>query len=332
MAAKSCLNCGAELRGSYCAACGQKDVALHRPFHALAGELLESAFNFESRTWQTLTLLLALPGLVTRRYVAGQRARYIGPVKAYAFLTFVFFVVLNLSGIALVAVESDPQGRIGVMLDENDTGEPRARMVGTGFTIESFVPLSRVRASPAPDTGSAPADLPGEVDPDPRPDPAEPRIRIERTDEATRARLRSLLAGMNELTTSPDRANQFLEKWLPRLLILLVPLFALVLKLVFVRRRVLLHDHVVFSLYFHASVFLLLTILVLLAALLPGYAGRVPFAGIFFGVATLVLAVGLRQAYGGTIRQTALRFAAGVTGYVLAFTAALNVLIYYGLR
>src|SRR5262245_35965291 len=110
MSARACLNCGAVLAGPYCVACGQHDLALQRPFTALAGDFFEAAFNLESRALRTLVLMLALPGLVTRRYLDGHRARYVGPVKMYLLLTFLFFVVLNLSGIGLLVIAPEDEG------------------------------------------------------------------------------------------------------------------------------------------------------------------------------------------------------------------------------
>ena len=73
---RNCLNCGARLAGAYCAACGQK-AHLHRSLRAFMGDFVAGIMNFEGKFWRTLPMLAWRPGEMTRRYIAGERARYI---------------------------------------------------------------------------------------------------------------------------------------------------------------------------------------------------------------------------------------------------------------
>ena len=54
--------------------------------------------HFEGKFWRTLPLLAWCPGDLTRRYIAGERARFISPVALYLFCVFLMFAVLNLTG------------------------------------------------------------------------------------------------------------------------------------------------------------------------------------------------------------------------------------------
>jgi hypothetical protein len=94
---RSCLNCGAPLAGPYCAACGQK-AHLHRSLRAFGGDMIAGLFNLEGKIWRTLPMLAWCPGDLTRRYVEGERARYISPVALYLFSVFAMFAVLNFNG------------------------------------------------------------------------------------------------------------------------------------------------------------------------------------------------------------------------------------------
>jgi len=94
---RACLNCGAPLAGPYCAACGQK-AHLHRSLRAFGGDMIAGLFNFEGKIWRTLPMLAWCPGDLTRRYVDGERARYISPIALYLFSVFAMFAVLNLNG------------------------------------------------------------------------------------------------------------------------------------------------------------------------------------------------------------------------------------------
>jgi hypothetical protein len=94
---RSCLNCGTRLIGPYCSACGQK-AHIHRSVRAFFQDFLQSLFNFEGKIWRTLPMLAWRPGEMTRRYIAGERARFISPVALYLFTVFAMFAVLNLTG------------------------------------------------------------------------------------------------------------------------------------------------------------------------------------------------------------------------------------------
>lgn len=94
---KCCLNCGTPLTGPYCSECGQK-AHVHRSVRAFFQDFLAGLFNFEGKFWRTLPMLVWRPGEMTRRYIAGERARFISPVALYLFTVFLMFAVLNFTG------------------------------------------------------------------------------------------------------------------------------------------------------------------------------------------------------------------------------------------
>jgi len=94
---KCCLNCGILLTGPYCSACGQK-AHVHRSLRGFFSDFIQGVFNFEGKIWRTLPMLAWRPGEMTRRYIAGERARFISPVALYLFTVFLMFAVLNFTG------------------------------------------------------------------------------------------------------------------------------------------------------------------------------------------------------------------------------------------
>jgi hypothetical protein len=95
--ASSCRNCGATLRGAYCIDCGQR-AQIRRSLAGFGGDLVAGLFNFEGKFWCTLPLLAWRPGELTRRYVEGQRSRFISPTALYLFSVFLMFAALSFSG------------------------------------------------------------------------------------------------------------------------------------------------------------------------------------------------------------------------------------------
>jgi hypothetical protein len=93
----NCFNCGAVVRGRFCVDCGQT-TDTHVPTLAeVAGDAIASIFNLDSRLWRTVTMLFFKPGLLTREFLAGRRARYVPPLRLYLVLSVLTFLVMTLA-------------------------------------------------------------------------------------------------------------------------------------------------------------------------------------------------------------------------------------------
>lgn len=93
-----CLNCGTRLLGAHCHACGQSGH-VHRTAGAIGHEIAHGVFHFEGKIWRTLPMLALRPGELTRRYIAGERARFVSPMAIFLFSVFLLFaIVSNLPG------------------------------------------------------------------------------------------------------------------------------------------------------------------------------------------------------------------------------------------
>ncbi|MBB3764459.1 DUF3667 domain-containing protein [Sphingomicrobium lutaoense] len=88
-----CLNCAAPLEGHYCSNCGQK-VQIHRTLGGLVHDIVHGVLHLDGKFWNTLPLLVWRPGKLTRRYVAGQRARFISPIAFYLFTVVAMFALV----------------------------------------------------------------------------------------------------------------------------------------------------------------------------------------------------------------------------------------------
>jgi hypothetical protein len=88
-----CLNCGTRLRGQYCGICGQRSRNRLISIWQLLREAFGDVLELDSRLWRTLLPLLIRPGQLTRDYLEGRRARYMPPFRTYLVLSVIFFVV-----------------------------------------------------------------------------------------------------------------------------------------------------------------------------------------------------------------------------------------------
>ncbi|MEA3044624.1 MAG: hypothetical protein QOH47_2462 [Sphingomonadales bacterium] len=93
----NCLNCGAALTGAYCHQCGQRGP-VHRTLTAFWHDLAHGVLHFEGKIWRTLPLLAWRPGELTRRYVHGERARFVSPIALFLFSVFLMFAIFSMVG------------------------------------------------------------------------------------------------------------------------------------------------------------------------------------------------------------------------------------------
>jgi hypothetical protein len=95
----TCPNCGTSLHSSakYCATCGQENHNLNVPLKHLLGELLESTLHFDMKSFKTIRALIFKPGFLTNEFNLGKRKSYVPPLRLYVFVSFTFFLVLNLA-------------------------------------------------------------------------------------------------------------------------------------------------------------------------------------------------------------------------------------------
>lgn len=94
---RNCLNCGTPLTGDFCHACGQH-AHIHRTLTAFFHDLLHGVLHFEGKTWRTLPLLAWKPGELTRRYIEGERAKFVSPIALFLFSVFLMFAAASMLG------------------------------------------------------------------------------------------------------------------------------------------------------------------------------------------------------------------------------------------
>lgn len=127
----NCLNCGAELTGPYCRQCGQK-ARVRRSVGAIIHDIVHGVLHLDGKFWRTLPLLVWRPGDLTRRYVHGERAKFVSPMAMFLFSVFLMFAVLSIYGVSLTDLEvSGGQVRQGLETAQanvtRERNEARAR-------------------------------------------------------------------------------------------------------------------------------------------------------------------------------------------------------------
>lgn len=226
-AAVACPNCGAALVGPYCAQCGQK--AAHRivSIRRIIIDALQDQLQLDAALPRTVITLIAHPGLLTREYIAGRVMRYIPPIRLYLAASVLFFLVF-----ALV-----PDQRMVKVSSSVDTDSVPAQSAG-GIRVNTVAPPSQRKMSEGLPSWAKPT--------------------VERFSQQLER-----LKRMNPRDRSRAMAAGFANT-APKVIFLMLPVFAAILKLLYIRRHRLYVEHAVFALHVHALAFIAFTPLLFL--------------------------------------------------------------------
>jgi len=131
-----CLNCGADLGGPFCAACGQRSLPANPTVSELVRDAWQEMSGYDGRIVATFRGLMH-PGQLTRDYLQGRRAKYLPPVRLYLTVSLVYFLVAAAAPPVAARTSGEVTGpgglRIGVSQSRNGramvTKEDRAEIL-----------------------------------------------------------------------------------------------------------------------------------------------------------------------------------------------------------
>lgn len=91
---KSCLNCNAVINGRYCSICGQENLEPQESVWHLITHFFNDITHFDGKFFSSVKYVVTKPGFLSSEYVAGRRMSYLNPVRFYVFTSFIFFLIL----------------------------------------------------------------------------------------------------------------------------------------------------------------------------------------------------------------------------------------------
>lgn len=92
-----CLNCQQPLQGeNFCPRCGQKNDASKLTVKHFLSESISNLFAFDGRFYYTLFNLFRYPGKVPREFIEGKRTRYMQPVRIYFLASILLLFIIQL--------------------------------------------------------------------------------------------------------------------------------------------------------------------------------------------------------------------------------------------
>ncbi|MGI9551294.1 MAG: DUF3667 domain-containing protein [Aurantibacter sp.] len=95
-----CLNCGHPLQmgDKFCPNCSQANSTKKLTLKDFFDEFFSSLISYDSKLLRTLTALLIRPGKITRDFISGKRASYTNPFRFLLSLAIIYFLMVNYGG------------------------------------------------------------------------------------------------------------------------------------------------------------------------------------------------------------------------------------------
>ena len=254
----ACPNCGALKQGRFCAVCGQNDRDYMRSLFPVVYQILAETFEADSRVWRTMGALFLRPGFLSLEFSRNRRAHYLSPFRLYLFTSLLFFLMLSLT--VDDPKRSDGQGLIQVQVGDSDEEKADA-IANLGFdklevnseAIETLKrSLGEERASKIDQILA-------------RPESSVPRMLLVNNavglaggDEGFDEPLDLFVAGqlVDVLHAPWPSVRDRFVGYLPVAMFFVLPLYALMLKVLFIRRHRFYAEHLVFSIHIHTMAFI----------------------------------------------------------------------------
>jgi hypothetical protein len=350
-----CQNCGAELTGPHCAQCGQPAIDYRRSFRHVIVDVLDSFLNWDSKFFATIGLLIVKPWRLTNEFLAGKRVRYLHPLRLYLLASILFFFAINYGAKGLrlepgkiseknrssvAAAVAEKRDEIEADLDkENLSAEERKKAQDALDYLTKPSPSATAAVEKQPSPTITPAASPAIT---PAASPSDPGKRtygavnerpflvfdadkksstpFERWLE-TRAKEK-----MGEHGTKMGLFITTLFSNLPYMMLCCIPLFAFVLKILYIRRHIFYIDHLVYALHIHTFLYTGIMLIVLATMGLnriapPSLAGWI--IALLWILFVVQIFLSIRRVYRQGWFMSTLKFLVGGFAYLIVLFLAL---------
>ncbi len=309
-----CRNCGAALRGEYCADCGQREGSGDERFLDVARDLASDLIEIDSRFWRTFYPLVLRPGRLSAEYFAGRRARYLPPLRLYLVLSFCLFLYFSFAassglgpGPIIITDQSDDE-EIALQVEEAVNAASKARVASeSGKTTESGDYGTYGGYEEYGEAGRAAGDKVRKGLDEARAareasDPNDLNIELgfsnenspqwmQELEQDLEERMKENVAGLRE---DPRPLVNAMLDFGPQMMFILLPLFALLVQCAYLFSPYHYLQHLVFALHYHSFAYILYLLDVVLERAWEGAGGLLVLWMLVY------LPLALRRAYGSS--------------------------------
>ena len=262
-----CLNCGTKLVDTFCHHCGQKDIPRRQTLGELWINFISSFWSYEGKFLLTTRYLITKPGFLAIEYNKGKRESYYHPARMYAFISFVFFLIFFSLPEAPEEVEIPEKGKDASKMEALAKDPEDANLDSIFAAIpQQDSSLQKIFAKPWADSLKAAAKKKNgktqfnltkmdykSVESYDSSENAKPKA-----DRDGWLKRRIVIRGIELNSRFGKDGNSFGKEFgkaftdnFSKVLFFLLPVFALVLKMLYIRKDYFYSEHLVFSIYYY---------------------------------------------------------------------------------
>jgi hypothetical protein len=297
-----CLNCASLLQegDKFCSSCGQENKPKRMPLWYFLEDFLSNLFSYESNLFKTFPNLIYRPGRLTNKFNEGKRKLYINPIRLYLisslFYFFVFSLIIPRDFIDDLLGEN-MDFKIYQEINESDLKQ-QAKLQSILNKNDSKYLLNSPEKSKKTDYKTLKKSA---QDPDV-------------SDSEFQKMLKS--SNFSWLLSSPIKkprlliANSYeyistLTKNLPVLMFVLLPIFALILKLLYIRRDYFFIEHLIHALHLHSLAYWIYGFITLIYQFYFNHSNLITFAFLYVSGYAFI---SMKNVYQQSWKKTSLKF------------------------
>lgn len=251
----TCLNCSFEVVGKFCGNCGQENLETKEHVGHMLTHAIGDYFHFDSKFMRTMKPLLFQPGLLTNEYNAGKRTTYLPAIRMYIFISIVFFLAFSSNthqSVNIGGSENSENSVSPLSITNNHVPQTVSEKKVAETRLENQR-KNKLKKQTADEYAASQVALP----------------------EAKRDNYffyyfkhKGLL--LQEKQDIQEAFKDTLLNNLPKMMFLLLPLFALILMLIFKKSKFFYAEHFIYALHLHSFLYLFLLVPIFIMMVFSG--------------------------------------------------------------
>jgi hypothetical protein len=305
---KTCLNCQAAVHGRYCHVCGQENIEPKESFWHLITHFFYDITHFDGKFFSTLRYLLFKPGFLSHEYLKGKRASYLHPIRMYVFTSAFFFLVFfsatkeeegvlkvndatDQSAASIIKkLEKKKKNIVDVIDEDTSSVVGKQIMVSTLANIDSDLALIRrdttakkkLRTIKNSEYNFLAGTAGNKYKTIKSYDSAQAVMPEDKRDNWLERRFTHQNLRLREKYNNDGKAiwKAIIEKFnhlFPQMLFVSLPLFALMLQLLYVRRRKFYYvNHVIFTIHMYCGTFIVILTAMAVSGIFGWFGAELP--------------------------------------------------------
>lgn len=336
---KNCYNCGETLPelALYCPMCGQKDTNGRIPLRVFIAGFFESVFDLDSRFFKTL-IHIFIPAKLTKLYFEGKHKSYSHPLKLLFGIAVIHMAIIGYVANKYITIPASD-----LVESKNNAQKLEVYDLIKDFEVENQNLLKNAEVNKAIDSLKSYVWTKSELRLDTNsflpviqldPDSLNAAPIMVKTHDLATLSLDEIIAKYHikghfskvellQLIKSQENPKSVIIFGLGNLiwmLFVLLTLTAFFMKLLYIRRKFFLIEHLVFLYHWHAVAFVIMSIFLLLISKI-----HIAFLGLVFFLILLFGFISLKKYYSQGFFKSFVKFALILVFYSITFSILLSI-------